>query len=107
MAFKGQQRIVAHHAAAVVGDADQLAAAALHPDDDAVRAGVERILQQLLDHGCRPVDNLAGRDLVGHLIGKYVDAAHCLFTLTKPSREATVERNSARGRGPAREEAGD
>ncbi len=45
-------------------------------DHDAGRAGVERILQQLLDHRSRPVDDLAGRDLVGHLVGKYVDAAH-------------------------------
>ena len=78
MAFEGQQRIVAHHAAAVVGDAYELAPAALDRDHDAGGAGVERILQQLLDHRSRPVDDLAGRDLIGHLVGQYVDAAHCL-----------------------------
>ena len=76
MALKGQQGIVAHHAAAVVGDANELAPPALDRDHDAARAGVERILQQLLHHRCRPIDDLAGGDLVGHLVGEYVDAAH-------------------------------
>ncbi len=81
MAFEGQQRIVAHHAAAVIGDAYELAPAALDRDHDPGRAGIERILQQLLDHRGRPVDDLAGGDLIGHLVGEYVDAAHCLFFL--------------------------
>ena len=45
-------------------------------DADAVGAGVERILQQFLDHGRWPVHHLAGGDLVGHLVGKNADAAH-------------------------------
>ena len=81
VAFKSQQRIVAHHAAAVVGDADKLAPAAFDRDHDPGRAGVERILQQLFDHRSRPVDDLAGGDLVGHLVGQNADAAHCLFYL--------------------------
>ena len=82
MAFKSQQSVVAHHAAAVVGDADQLPPSALDRDDDAAGAGVERILQQLLDHRSRPVDHLAGGDLVGHLVGQYVDAAHGILTFS-------------------------
>ena len=79
--FKRQQRIVAHHAAAVIGNANELAAAALDRDHDPGRAGIERILQQLLDHRCRAVDDLAGGDLIGHLVGENADAAHCLFYL--------------------------
>ena len=44
-------------------------------------AGVERILQQLLDHRSRPVDDLSGSDLVRYLVGKNVDAAHGRITL--------------------------
>ena len=50
MPLEGQQRVIAHHAAAVVGDLDQLLAAALYLYANAGRAGVERILQQLLEH---------------------------------------------------------
>ena len=45
LAFEGQQSIVPHHAAAVIGNAYELAPAALDRDHNAVRAGVERILQ--------------------------------------------------------------
>ena len=83
MAFEGQQRVVAHHAAAVVGDADEAPAACLNLDEDARGAGVERILQQFLDHGGGAVDDLAGGDLVGHLIGENVDAAHAGFQDTR------------------------
>ncbi len=76
MAFKSQQGVIAHHAAAVVGDAYELPPSAFHRDDDAVCAGVERILQQFLDHRSRPVDHLAGSDLIGYLVRKNVDAAH-------------------------------
>ena len=76
MALKGQQRVVAVHALAVVADADQLAPARLHLDANAVRACVQRIFQQLLHHGSGPVHHLAGGDLVGDLVGKNADAAH-------------------------------
>ena len=76
MALEGEQRIVAHHAATVVHDADELAAAAFDLDADAGGAGVERVLEQLLDHGRGTVDHFAGGDLVGDLVGEYVDAAH-------------------------------
>ena len=76
MAFEGQQGIVAVHALAVVGDADEAAAAGLDFDANAVGAGVQGILQQFLDHGGRAIDNLAGGDLVGNLVGENADAAH-------------------------------
>ena len=39
-------------------------AAAVGQDLDAVRAGIERVLDQLLDHARRPLDHLAGGDAV-------------------------------------------
>ena len=41
VAFEGEQRVVADHAVAVVGDADELAAAGFDLDADAGGAGVE------------------------------------------------------------------
>ena len=41
MAFKGEQRVIAHHAAAVIDNADELAAAGFDLDPDARGAGVE------------------------------------------------------------------
>ena len=76
MALEGEQRIIAHHAAAVVGDADELAAAAFDLDADAGGAGIERVFEQLLDHGRGAIDHFAGGDLVGDLVGECVDAAH-------------------------------
>ena len=76
VALEGQQRVVAIHAVAVVGDADEPAPAGFDLDADAGGAGVERVLQQLLHHRGGPVHHLAGGDLVGNLVGKNADAAH-------------------------------
>ncbi len=76
MALEGQQRIVAAHAVAVVGDADQPPPARLNLDANALRASVQSVLQQLLDHRSGPIHHLAGSDLVGNLVGKNADAAH-------------------------------
>ncbi len=42
VAFEGEQGVVAHHAVAVVGDADELASAGLDVDADACGVGVKR-----------------------------------------------------------------
>jgi hypothetical protein len=76
MAFKGEQRIVAPHAVAIVDDADELPSASLNINADAGRAGVERVLKQLFDHRSRAVDHLASRNLVGYLVGENMNAAH-------------------------------
>ena len=76
MAFKGQQRIIAHHAAAVVDNADQLASAAFHLDANSRRACIQRVLQQLLYHRRRPFHHLARGDLVRDLIGKNMYPPH-------------------------------
>ena len=61
---------------AVVGDADQLAAARLDFDANAIGAGVERVLQQFLHDRGRTIHHLTGGDLVSHLVGKNTNAAH-------------------------------
>ena len=76
MAFEGQQRIVAVHPCAVVRDTDQPPPTALNLDPDAGCAGVERILQQLLDHRSRTVHDFARGDLVSHQVREYSDAPH-------------------------------
>jgi len=76
MALEGQERIVAIHAAAVVGDADETAASSLDLDANAGGARVERVLKQFFDHRSGPVNNFSGGDLVRHLVGKNPDLPH-------------------------------
>src|SRR5262249_30754488 len=76
VAFEGEHGVVAHHAAAIVGEVDELAAAAFHLHAHAMRAGVERVLEQLLDDAGRPLHHFARGDLVGDVLAQYVDAAH-------------------------------
>ena len=80
MTLDRQPRILRLHALAVVLDADRLLAAELDRDRDAARAGVERVLDQLLDDRGRPLDDFAGRDLVGELQRQAVDAPHAATT---------------------------
>ncbi len=69
-------QLVALDARAVVGDADPPDAAAGEIDVDLRRAGVERVLEQLLERGRRALDDLAGRDLVDQQIGKRANLRH-------------------------------
>ncbi len=73
VALDREREIVARHAGAVVGDADQAAAAAVGDDLDLGRAGIERVLDQLLDHARRPLDHLAGGDAVDGGFGELAD----------------------------------
>ena len=59
-----QQQFIGGDAAAVVTHANQPCAAAFELDFDALRAGIETVLDQFLDHRSRPLDHLAGCDLV-------------------------------------------
>jgi len=59
--------VVAKHAAAIVGDADQPPAAGLDFHPYIRRARIQRILQQLFDNGCRPFHHLARGDLLATL----------------------------------------
>ncbi len=64
VAFHGQFEIGRAHAGAVVSDADERTAAGLDLDGDARRPRIERILDELLHGRGRPLDHLAGGDLV-------------------------------------------
>ena len=71
-----QREILALDAGAVVGNADELDAAAGQIDVDRARAGVEAVLQQLLQRSRGPVDHLAGGNLVDQMIRKRADCRH-------------------------------
>src|ERR1700732_2086206 len=76
MALERQHGVIAHHAAAVVGDLDQLLPARFDADLDSRCPGVERVLEHFLYYGSRTLHHLAGGDLVGNGLREYVDAAH-------------------------------
>src|SRR5580704_17065915 len=76
MALESQQSIIAHHAAAVVSDLDELLAAGFNLNPDAGCARIERIFDQLLGHRSRTLHHFAGGDLVGNVFGKNVNSAH-------------------------------
>jgi hypothetical protein len=68
-----QRQLVRRDAAAVVADADQADTAFFQVDVDAAGAGIERVLDQLLDHRRGAFDHLAGGDLVDEGVGKLAD----------------------------------
>ena len=76
MALERQHGVIAHHAAAVVGNLDQLLPARFDADFNARCPGIKRVLEHFLYHGSRALHHLAGGDLVGNGLGEYVDAAH-------------------------------
>jgi hypothetical protein len=57
-------------------DLDALCAALVERDGDRARAGVEAVLEQLLQHRCRPLDHLAGGDLADEQLGQDANGAH-------------------------------
>ena len=59
MALDRQRQIIGIHAKAVIDDADQRAPAMLQRNVDALRPGIQRILDQLLDGGGRALDHFA------------------------------------------------
>ena len=69
MAQKRRRRVLRRHAAAVVRHAQKAHAAASDLDGDVPRAGVDGVFDQLLHGRGRPLDDLAGRDEVGDVLG--------------------------------------
>jgi hypothetical protein len=59
-----ERQLAGDDAMAVVAHADQSYAAVLDVHSDLSGAGVERVLDQFLDHGGGPLDDLARGDLV-------------------------------------------
>ena len=68
VALEGQNGVFAAHAGAVVGDAQEILAALFEFHENAPRPGVQGVLDQLLDGGGGPLDDLARRDLVGGVL---------------------------------------
>ena len=58
------------------------------------RAGVERVLEQLLDHRGGPLHHFAGGDLVGDLIGKNADAAHARSTIARSGTSHSASKDA-------------
>ena len=67
---QGQRHFASFDADAIVANADQSTAAALQFNLDALRAGIQCIFHQLLDHGGRTFDHLAGGDLTDQGVGQ-------------------------------------
>ena len=75
VAREGAHGIVGVRALAVVGDGDEPDAGIFQLDANVAGAGVERVLDQLLDHRGRPLHDFARRDLVGDLRRQHPYAA--------------------------------
>src|ERR1700722_1614888 len=73
MALDRKLKIGPAHALAVVGDADEAAAAAVGEHVDAARSRIERVLDQFLDHARRTLDHLAGGDAIDSGFRKLAD----------------------------------
>ena len=82
MPLDREPRVLGRHPAAVVADEQALDAAAVDLDLDPRGAGVERVLDELLDDRGRPLDDLAGGDPVDHLSGEAANSAACAASLT-------------------------
>ena len=64
--LQGEARVLRGHPFTVVAHADEGLTAVFQLHPHGARAGVERVLDQLLDDRRRPLDHLARGDLVGH-----------------------------------------
>ena len=79
VALEGEQRVVVGHAVAIVDDADHALAAGFDFDANRVRAGIERVFEQLFDDRRRALDDFARRDAVGDSFRQDADATHAFF----------------------------
>ena len=74
VARERERQLLARDAAAVVGDLDELRAAARELDGDLARAGVEAVFEQFLEGGGGALDDFAGGDLADQQFGQDADA---------------------------------
>src|SRR3569833_1485857 len=70
MALDRECEIGRGHAAAIIRYGDLSPAAAIGEDVDPAGAGIDRVLDQFLDHARGTFDHLAGGDAVDDLFGK-------------------------------------
>ena len=100
-----ETQLLRGHARTVVGHTDELFSAILDGDRDACRPGVDRIVDQLLDHAGRPFDDLASRDLVHQQVGQDPNSTVGIHggsghprrkvrTLSRPRRGTSLRRSS-------------
>ncbi len=87
-----ERQLLARDAATVVHHADALHAAAGDVDLDLRRAGIERVLEQLLQHRARPLDDLAGGDLADQEIRQRLDRRHQRGTISARDCATSVRR---------------
>ncbi len=90
-----EREVVRLHAGAVVGDADQRQAAGRCHDLDLARAGVDGVLDELLDDARRPLDHLARGDAVDGL-GAQLANRHVARPLSAERSEADAATSSKR-----------
>ena len=76
VAIQGQGQIVLRDPAAVVAQSDQARAGGLYIDVHALRARVETVLEEFLEHRRRSLDDLAGGNLIGQTGRKALDRRH-------------------------------
>ncbi|PRQ02505.1 hypothetical protein ENSA5_22360 [Enhygromyxa salina] len=97
-----QDQILAMDAVAIVDHPDALAPAGLELDLDPRGPRVDRVLDQLLDDRARPLDDLAGRDLIGERRRQHRDA-RVVRRARQPARHpASPPTNRGRRRGCGR-----
>ncbi len=89
VAIEGEHDVVAPHPRSVVVDRDPALAAGVERDGDAARAGVERVLDQLLDHRSRSLDHFAGSDLAHQPIVEESDLRHAYSTVGSATSRAS------------------
>ena len=82
---------LARDAGAVVLDLHALGAAGSSMHGDRLRAGVERVLEQLLQHRGRALDDFAGGDLADQQLRQDADGAHA----RSASRRAVMRTSSS------------
>ena len=75
VAFKGKQRVVAEHAAAVIGNADEAASSGFDLQQKFFGTRVERIFEELFHDRGWPFDNFASGDFVGDIVREDAYAA--------------------------------
>jgi hypothetical protein len=73
MPSQRQFEFVFANAAAIVGDFQQLAAAARQLDADIMRTGIEAIFEQFFESSGRPLDHFACCNLVDEQLGQQLD----------------------------------
>jgi len=76
VALEAEEGVVAAHAGTVVGDGDEAAAAGGDLDVDLGGAGVEGVFEEFLEDGGGALDDFAGRNLVGDMLGQEADSVH-------------------------------